>query len=502
MDCLVTCPDFQSFSGRCNEIISPNEPEIISPFVKATFTSGEVITVGNDSYNGTNGTKSSAVIKSFEYGSSTGHKCYLQIHDVEGGAFSVFIKKILRKTVDISSSGLNLKIQYGWVYSSCNAPSNGILNGVNNQEPPTVYFVPQNIQINMSAGKLLFEVEGTELFAIGEEFRCNKVFGKDGSEIHLKDAIRELLKDPDTKPVIENVQFLQPKTDGSGFEELIFEGDNEGVTHNGPKGVYSACNLTKKAAISQWLRMAKARSSNEKGLILKWDGVTKGGGVIILEDTKPKCGDSFGSNCLGTYIVNGGNCSPVIEFNPKINWKWQYAAASGAIISKNQANFLAMPGRPECIDKSKPGTGVAVTTPTTSNDEIAAGSDATKSKQETSVATQYANVMYGEEISANLVIQGDPRSEYSSSYLSDLYTIGIVVINPFNLFTSTYPDSDKPNLANNCPVWLAKPACNSTFTSPYWRIRGINHYITEGKYITTLNVYLVVGAVEEKIDSL
>jgi hypothetical protein len=489
--CLVGC--IKQYKEQCGkDLIKSINSHNISPFVRVRFVSDKAeITVGNESYNGEGRAKNSAVIKNFEYGLSTGHKCIIQIHDIEGGSFFQFIKKIVKNPGEVSQSGLRLEVKFGWVYSNCGT---GLGGGVLSSSP-TVYFLPDNVQANMSQGKLMFEIEGQEFLVPGEEFRCDKVMGEKNNEMHLVDAIKELFKnDPSPKDI--KVSFKQLNNDGTAgdanaddLEWLVDSsvsgsGEKEKARLKGPKGVWACNGLTKKAAVEQWI--SSYRSKRGRGLILKWDGLSQQPHLIVWEDSKEKCGEPPSGSCVGTYLVNGGNCSPVIEFNPKFNWKWQYNAATGGIMDQGAVGFEKMPGRAECVEKAGEDVqaGTSTTSPTPDHAKENIGKDATKEVQKSLVAQQYANVMYGEELAANLVIQGDPRSEYCSTIAVEGKTIGIVVINPFNLFGSGN---------NTCPQFLAQPMCNAVLSNHAWRIRGINHYISEGKFITTLNVFLTVG---------
>lgn len=495
--CLVGCiKQYQENCGK--EIIKSVNSHNISPFVKVRFVADEAeITVGNESYNGSGRAKNSAVIKNFEYGYSTGHKCIIQIHDIEGGSFFQFIKKIVKDPGNISKDGLRIQVNFGWVYSNCrNGLSGGILS-----TSPTVYFLPDNVQTNMSQGKIIFEVEGNELLFPGEEFRCYNTYGTKDNPMHLVDAIKELMKnDPPPKNI--RVNFKQLNSDGTvgdvNADNLEWAvdasasgtGEKEAARLKGPKNEWRCNGLTKKAAIEQWI--SSYRSKRNRGLILKWDGLSIDPHLVIWEDTKEKCKEPPAGSCVGTYLVHGGNCSPVIEFNPKVNWKWQYNAATGGVMAEGNVGFEKMPGRAECVEKAgeEVSAGTATTAPTPDHAKENIGKDATKEVQKSLVAQQYANVFYGEEISANLVVQGDPRPEYCSTMATEGKTVGIVVINPFNLFGGG---------ANTCPQFLAQPMCNAVLSNHAWRIRGINHYISEGKFITTLNVYLVVGVSSEYI---
>jgi hypothetical protein len=79
-------------------------------------------------------------------------------------------------------------------------------------------------------------------------------------------------------------------------------------------------------------------------------------------------------------------------------------------------------------------------------------------------------------IEAELRLVGDPSMADHSIYAK---FVSIIVINPYYI----------TNSQGSCD-WLAKPVCHRTFTNKKWMIKGVNHSIREGSYVTTLKVFL------------
>ena len=91
-NCLVGCvEDYDCKKG----IKKPVEGHNLAPFVRLTIagSDGVGISVGNESDPSDN---NYAVIKSFQFGTSSGAGCVLEIHDQAGGSFERVMKKLNR----------------------------------------------------------------------------------------------------------------------------------------------------------------------------------------------------------------------------------------------------------------------------------------------------------------------------------------------------------------------------------------------------------------------
>ena len=155
-------------------------------------------------------------------------------------------------------------------------------------------------------------------------------------------------------------------------------------------------------------------------------------------------------NSLGTYIVNGGNCSPVISFTPQTKWiKSGVPAGGGATTGAASGNSkeLIKPTNPK-IERVGPQTGPSVQQHEwmwrMPGDMMFRNADAIAAHIE-------ANSKYEEKqhpMSGELKIIGNPNLHNSGSQEvpgqnlggpAGLIgkTIAIIVINPF-LYTSSF----------------------------------------------------------------
>jgi hypothetical protein len=221
------------------------------------------------------------------------------------------------------------------------------------------------------------------------------------------------------------------------------------------------------AAARTWL--SSVSTENDRGILICYDPDTSS--IIFQEDkTETQC---CGQN-IATYIVNGGNCSPVLEFNPTIKWPLGFVPGGGATTGGNASGANDAYVEPT-IDVQNAGTqtGPAIqqhewmwrhpdSLSTGASEGNAAHMEANK------------NVEHLPGFSAELKIHGDPG--YADPIYMMAKTISIIVINPFHI--------------NDQCTWITKPNCNAIMSNKKYRIQGVSHQITGGSFVTTLKVFL------------
>ena len=446
MECLAS-------SGSCSAdgIQKAIDAHVIAPWVTATVSgSGSQITVGN---NSAPSFKNKAVISSFQYGQSNGTGCTLDIIDEEGGAFDKFFKK-LNSDLATAEQKYVLEIQWGWVGSSCNSQSKDLPKSKKH------YFLITQVGIHIESN-IRFSLEGTDLMQAGFISRLNKTYGEKGKEIPLKDAIKQACKD--YAPSITQVDFFR-KTEGGQPKTWEFK-DN-------PHGVWHCHNRTLMSIIHDWI--SRYVTDEDKGIQLAWDDTKPNSNLILWEfDESPK------GKPKKTYIVNGGQCSPVVEFTTNIKWNFAVAAAVGG-----NADGKVTAGNTVAADHSgKNGPkdkqiGTDSTKPVDTNAIGNFGKVSSQKGTENDIKNTRANLTY-ESIEGELRIQGDPTLD--DPIENKFFKIGLVVINPINLTGA------------NCPEWgmgLAQSTCNETLSSKEWEVRGVVHDIRLGSYTTTLKIFI------------
>lgn len=458
-NCLSGCISKYFCGGLKNAIDSAS----YAPYVKLKISGeGQEITVGNESCPAYN---NSAVIKSMQIGFSDSMGVVFEIHDDQGGNFEYFMDKI-NKCIGSMTEDYRMEVEYGWIGTDCGSETGSII-----KKSPPVYCMPMQINANMSDGKIRFRLTGTSLLEGIFESRASKVYR--GT---LKSAIQQLFADPEYPPQINSVKFLRRTPDG-GTDTWDFEKKFD--SPEGPKAAWTADTQNKLAAAMSWLE--PYRTDRGKGVRPAWESETSSPTLVFWEDPYPNCGDSnpCGEDSLGTYIVHGGQCSPVLSFDP--NAKWPYGAlhrSGGNAGSALTAGSVENEGRPGCEDIETKGAGTQTSVPPPQNIMDTIGpKEAAKEMRDSSAQHDHAQMIV-EAISAELRIQGDPELSGNTFLMGK--KISIVAINPFFIASN----------GNGCGDWLASPGCQPVYSNKSWIVMGVNHAISEGSYVTTLKVTL------------
>lgn len=476
MNCLAGC--ISKF--YCPQLNSPIEGHNISPWVRAMFSgAGETITVGNESSPNHGNT---ACIKSFSYGVSDGFQFDLEIVDQEAGIFPKFLDNMVKCVSKVNSAEYDTVFKWGWTINNCDGPATP-------KTSPTLKGKLLSTEVNYSDGKIKYNMTFSSTGDMYFDMREDEVFGKDGQTMKLEDGIRKLC---DLPPKLK-VQFCKKNPDGSDKCGCI---DWKYFGCGGPNGVWSGDSQNRLATISKWIE--PFQTSNNKGLIMMMEpGVP--GSLIIWEDPTPNCGESINcdGNSLGTFIVNGGKCSNVIEFTPKFSWangfpRFGAGGDGGSGIDG---------GRTQQEDKKNPcneaghGKNVGMEEGITPSRYAFDAFGPTLAHKETNDAQnkhQKANGKYQglNPIEAELRILGDPRPEYCSKP-SQHTRASIISINPFHI---------TGDINSGCGDWLAKPGCNEVISNKNWFVLGIEHSIKEGSYITTIKLSLSAPSIDAAND--
>lgn len=478
------------YGGGCTTKL-PEVGTILAPWVKVEFEgSGSVITVGNDSSPSTD-PRNVACIKSFEFGHSDGMTVRVVIHDEQGGSFVQFMEHLFKHFATLkfgAPANVRMKFQFGWCKSDCH---NAEIPSASSRE---FFALCDSVETNFSEGKIIFELTGKDLCHRMLEGGVAYDVGGEGknSEISLKDAITQLMTNK-CAPCIKSVKFKSIDENSNTIVDLVFEGSDP----SGPKGKWNTNGQTKLEAVRRWLNSYKTK--NGHGTILQYNPEEPGGELIIWEDRKPSTPQSdqfFDRFCIGTYIVNGGQESSVIEFNPRIKWDFSRLTNQGGGLSGQTANALKTPG------STTPGTPIRTLT---SGEDPCAGQNtqsiatdnlinqhnktAVIESQKANAVNVKAMKVLNDNIEADLVIIGDPViCPPSESVWSK--TVTIILVNPYFL-----------TVGSGCGDFLAKPVCNEILSNKGWFVKSVTHKIDSGKYTTTLGVYLSAPGIDLPADA-
>jgi hypothetical protein len=479
---LVGCID----KFTCNTGIKfPEEGYVLAPWVRVTIRrAGVTISVGNKSSPENNHT---ACIKEFEYGYGDGFEARIVIHDEQGSNFVQFMYDLIKDIVCMTPTQITADVEFGWVKSNCPG-------GTPVKKSPKYYMSLDNITGNFVNGKFLFEVTARDLYIHAAETRIDHVFGSDDNKIHLTDAITQMFTDPQWPPSVGGVEFLR-YVDHKTVEPILFK-HYDGDKRKGPKSVWRCNNLSKMDAALSWL--SEWVTDKEKSIIPTYDNTVPTNKIIFWEDRKPNCGEglSWEDSCIGTYIVNGGKSSPVIEFTPKVRWDFMSLSSS----SGNAGDVKPFPfkegkepGIKGCNTLSRegsPSAGVKKVASISETSRNKLGKESMEESMRAQSKQMKALKLHHDIIEADLVIIGDPTLIQPSL---GMWTrnVAIVFINPFHIL---------PTGGNGCGEWLiVPPACNAVLSNKAWIVKSINHRITAGTFTTTLGVYLVAPGIDVEV---
>lgn len=414
---------------------------------------------------------------------------------------------------------------------------------------PTLWFLPDAITVNWENGKFIYTLEGVDLLVRGQEQRLNRVFGQDGGNtnpfntpMYFTDAVKLLgtYSMPPFRP-----RFLSLNASGQlvSMKFIRRKGPLLDDECKGPFAQWSTGELPPLDIIKRWLNdfpvLAVDQTGNidtpdkKIGITLNYDSIldlTNGVGKFPIDDCEaeiqgcpkeqPKqCCDpkmpEVGSLILwaangvphcqsnitnidnrmkAVYIVNGGNCSPVLSFNPVVRWHFLLGLKAGGV-------SLPISGKERKQTESLNGSACnvsggrsAVTQNNPAQTVVGTINDPDAQTGVARVLHTAGNLMV-HAIEAELRVQGDPSPWLCSPIAGFGKCVGIIFINPFFLTEDA--------VEGNCPAFkqTTSSLCNNFLTNKGWFIKGVEHQIKEGSYITTIKVALPAPGAELKFAS-
>ena len=471
MACLFNSRTFNVNQYICTPQIEPLPYAVVGPFVEITIE-GKKITnsnIGNLSEDGT------ACIKSFQYGRAVSNGVGFKVEIInETWDWVKKTFKALNKTKkQVLPDMKKATCEFGWVVRDCN----NIVSRISNRDfGGELFFLVNTVESSFENGVYKISVECTDLMTRNNnQTQGLNEFGDDDNKMNLKNGLRKIWTGNYTPPV-ERVIFRKWDADGPAGTGGDFNFRNKDGGESGPWGTWQTKEKNKLSTTRNWLN--GVNTENKRGIRQDFDNENSLTMVFQEDPTSlAQC-----KNSIGTYVVNGGNCSPVISFNPKINWILENsgtgAVSGGASSPSGSANrndrIKANPLWRE--DETIGGEQKAAI------DEVQRGWRP-KSAQvgETSESlTNHSKATRGNElvnpIEAELTVQGNPKFAYNYGQGGIANkTMAIVVLNPA--------------VIRGC-TWIAKDPVNEILSNRAWQVMGVDHQITDGKYVTTFKVML------------
>lgn len=418
-------------------------------------------------------------------------------------------------------------IDIGWIIRGCNdslekygmqlatndkANSYSLILGEQQNSGPYIYGLVQSVNVTTDGGVYKVSLKFIDGFQKVEQTRLDSVIFKESHKGPLKELLNKLAKFncKDRKETgtqqIARIRVGNNNQGNSAIAEWKFL-----PTDGGDKGFFNYFNPNRLSLFEYYRELLnKVRTDLYKGLSFAYDNGSKGKPTILLvEDRQPNfCGNDSGIDFrnIPTYIVGGGDCSPVIKFNTsyqvtplKRNTQEsseqtaEYGIGGGnpsatgqqtvqiydCILSKNTKNGKSnQPTVKENITSN--GTNVMISADSSSMNVRTPGAIAQNNAQAT-----VAHIKAGYDtdnlpiiglLKAELEIHGDPFWANTINWIRNQY-VKIVIINPYCI------KIEKGSCEN-----LAESTCNDHLSGIY-QIKSCRHTINAGTYTTTLELY-------------
>jgi hypothetical protein len=489
----------------------------MSPFVLAYIGSKEMyVTVGNESYPTRRNT---AVIKSMEYGYIDKPQVRLEILDEAGSELGLLVDSLKRcgkfgAGSKRTMTGTEMLIKFGWVKSNCQETAEK--DYISFDGFIRTFII--HIDVSFSGGMTKYTIEGHPVDVITTNQREATSYGPD---MTLVDAIKRICASKGIVPI-----FAQVEEDGSvtaRLDDVPWEWEKVSK----PRGSWRGNNNDVLSTISRWVSPFRIKSGTEgAGITLCFDSKdydgpeddfreTKREGVSRLwlwkdprttkqcpsrfvksEDNQRLDGGSLGlagqvRGSIGTFIVNGGKCSPVIKFEPKFNYMSGLARfnTGGNAGTSGEAPVVNKDVEKEdfSCEEDRSAGPENKTSQEQSASQNYSPTEAVSENAKSNMAHVKANMMSEFTIAAlqgELTLMGMPNELFVNHRLFLFSPCSIVVLNPF--FIANEAGSD-PKCGDWS--WLAKSGCNEVLSDSNYICCGVNHSIKEGQYTTTLKVY-------------
>lgn len=422
-------------------------------------------------------------------------------------------------------------IDIGWIIRGCNdsvdkygmekataSNNNSFVNisGEKQTSGPFIYGLMQSVNVSSDGGVYKVSIKFVDGFGKTEESRLDNIIFSEKLKGALKGAIDKFAKfncKDKTDSGTTSVSFVRiPQNTNEAIVPWKFMPDQGGET-----GVFNVFNPNR-LSLFQYYRelLNRFQTDRKKGVNFAYDNGSEGKpSILMIEDRKPNfCIGEQGTNYnnIPTYIVGGGDCSPVIKFNtqfistplsrvsPEDNKTPELKAGIGggnpSGTGQGQVQIFS------CVRKKDPKTGQQgspnITSTSFSNGpnvnvvgSPAAMNDTPPSKiTEKNIETLQANLIASADldnlpivgpIKADLEIHGDPYWANTVNWLKTPY-IKIIFIDPYCVKITKNENGVFESLAGS--------ACNKELSQIY-QVKSCRSTINSGSYTTTLELYSI-----------
>ena len=498
------------------------------------------ITIGNKSYIDyvEGSSQDRPFIKSFNYTFQDGCLVEIVVIDTSGGQFRSFYQSAIttsecqnindKKTDPVSL----IEINFGWYYVDCGnnvysfsledidpitfVPATAQGQGANKEDNAEIPFkkgprsnflrcLVKKIEVENENGFWVYKLTllnlalAAELNSVAKSDSNKQSTGSDDQKVKMLDAFNNALKDCNVKITatdlpsagmfkVENQNPQQNnnvgiiKSDKKLIQKKFQSSDGN---WRGPLGVWNTNDLHKYDYVRTY--MNSFVTDEKKGTFFVTDATTDKPYLLMLEDIR-KSRDQKKQLCerpMATYIVNAGDDTPVLSFNPKLEFiPIRSINTAGPSVDRaageNKDQFNKKTG--------KFGEGVETKYQVGSDlfnfraPSIIQGKEL-EAQRKNATANNIYEVRHPLEV--DLVIIGDPN------YASTIHVLNqflfIIYLNPYGI-GSDKPECQWDNLSAANASLVGSPV-NPIFTRKDYMIKGVTHTIDEnGNYTTTLRV--------------
>lgn len=492
---------YESKMYQCAKIAEPIPAAIKTGFVNLFLIQGQrQITVGNQSSPYFN---NRIYISSMSYGGSSMPALTMKIVDTSGNDFNVFVNSLYKGSCESVLDDYAL-VEFGWIVTRVDGHVDVVSTANNDMVPyldvdiegfraPNGLFTFRLGKIDVvseAAGCWVYNLEfGTAIEFEGSQ-KIGVPIGTDDNKVPLKDVGKQIFD----KGCEDNI----PKNNGDVFffrnEETHFSPygflNSEGGTQ-GPRSVWDASRKNPIAAMRNW--MNSVTTDRRLGTNFYTDPTIMKPNLIALEGWDLSC-QQGGQLCQDAdkppaliYLVNAGDCTPVIDFKPQVEWNLadsdMQGGGSSAISGQTVQVEACIPrGNNKQNNNSNTGVQAQVMVPQ-SNLNFRSPDSALKSETFALGANFVANtdILTAKSVTATLTIEGDPR--WALTTLAQGLFIGVIYFN--NPAVRSFTNKNEYATCD----WLAYPVVNNIFSSVQYMVTGVSHSIDEsGNYTTELSL--------------
>ena len=310
----------------------------------------------------------------------------------------------------------------------------------------------------------------------------------------------------------DNVLIVKPPQGVNGGWDSTGE-KGAGSDPNATKpGVFPGYNLSPLDAIRKNMDTFVTREN--KGVFMMYPSGANSNALYLVQADSVFCVQRRGqlaAQCgnfpfLGTYVVNGGDFSPVIRFDPKITFVGAPRKFSGGQGGGGANIQAAVQQTSSCDPQEETEMEQQISSSTTGGQRIvlngAVANDAWNKTPPKDLPKLQAQAAAGAlraevaskpflqgSITARMTIQGDPRLLWSLNVIGSV--LKIIFINPFTIATLGEPQ------LGGVTDWLATPLINSVISDGYYLVQGADHHVSEGSWTTELQLTQVPSEEQE-----